>query len=448
MKKVKSLIFLFLILLILLSSFNVSNAGLIKTLINRLKSRVTSNDKIVQIQKDTIIKGANADKSFLQNNEISIELLNKYTYEKGESGIQGSCTDGEYIYIATITKDSKPYTKQETKILIINLKTRQIVKRVKLGRIGHSNAMTYNPKNKTIIISTCSPIKNYVYQISTKELLNSNNIKLSKIYLKDRENKRLSKKNNISSISYNLGRNEYCVIWSNNRIVVFDENFKMKRIIQLNKELNAENITGQSIYCDSSYIYYVCNNIKNGIHNTVNYVKVYDYNGKIIRNAIIRNTGAEFESLFSYKGVYYVVSNSVEQQDGKNRYYIKIHKLNLRNNTNYEVSFVDENKENLDASVTNQTTKYQTMAYGNSTKIMNTGFKKEAKKLVGYRIYRDYDQKWRIEIDGESKWLSLEQINEYRKQGKSVSFDLFKESAVFKNATIAGDSVLLTAVWE
>lgn len=449
MKKIKNLIFLFIIFLILLSSFNVCKAGLIKNIINRLINRNTNN-KIVQVQKDTdnIIKGANSDKSFLENNEITVQLLNKYTYGTGESGIQGSCTDGKYIYIATISKDSKPYLSQQTKILIIDLKTREIVKRVNLGKIGHSNALTYNPQNSTIIISTCSPIKNYIYQISTKELLNLNRATLNKVYLRDKNNKIMTDKKNISSISYNLGRNEYCMVWSNNRIVVFDENFKMKRIIELNKELNANNITGQSIYCDSSYIYYVCNNMTNGVKKVINYVKVYDYNGKLIRMVTIKNTGAEFESIFANKGIYYIVSNSLEIQNGKNKYYIKIHKLNLRNNDHYEISFFDENKENLNASVENQTTKYQTVKYGNSANVMNTGFKQEEKKLIGYKVYRDYDETWHVKIDGKSKWASLEEINAARKQLKKVVFTICKTSTEIKNATIGGNSILMIAVWE
>ena len=450
MKKVKSLIFLFLISLILLSSFNVSNAGLIKKLISKIKSKVTTTTtKITVTQEDTIIKGENADASFLANNEITAQLLNKYAYETGEAGIQGSCTDGEYIYISTVSKDSKPYLNQETRILIINLKTKEVVKRIKLGKIGHSNALTYNSKNKSIIISTCTPIKNYVYQISTKELLNSDKVELVKIYLKDKNNKIISDKKNISSISYNLGRNEYCIIWGNSKIIVFDENFKMKRRIELNKELNAnKNITGQSLYCDSSYIYYVCNNISNGMEKSINYVKIYDYNGKIIRIGTIKNTGAEFESIFANQGVYYVVANSIEKQDGRNRYYIKIYKLNLRNNINYEISFVDENKQNLDASVKNQTTKYQTVKYDNVIKVMNTGFKQEGKTLIGYKMYRDYNEKWRVNVDGTNKWLSLEQISEYKKQGKELEFTICKTSAEFKNATIGGDSVLMIAVWK
>lgn len=334
MKKVKNLIFLFLIAIIVLSSFNISNAAVISRLISILKNRNNST-KITAIKIENIIKDLKDNEFFLSNTKINAELIKKYSYETGESGIQGSCTDGEYIYISTVSKDSKPYDKQVTKILIINLKTKEIVKRVNLGKIGHSNALTYNAKNKTIIISTCTTLKNYVYQVSTKDLLSSDRVNLTKVYLKDANNKIITNKKNISSISYNLKGNEYCIIWSNGRIVVFDENFKMKRIIELNKDLNAnKNITGQSIYCDSSYIYYVCNNITRGLKYSINYVKIYDYNGKLIRHATIRNTGVEFESLFADRGIYYVVSNSVEVQDGKNKYYIKIHKLNLRNNSN------------------------------------------------------------------------------------------------------------------
>lgn len=447
MKKVKNLIFLVLISIIVISHFNVSNAGIL----SRLRNKKNSTNNITTVQKDNIVKGLNSDGSFLSNTNITTELLNKYSYETGESAIQGSCTDGEYIYISTVSKkgNKSPYINQTTKILVIDLKTKKIVKRVELGKIGHSNALTYNSNDKTIIISTCSPLKNYVYKVSTSEILHSKNLNLIKVYLKDEENKIISNKKNISSISYNLGKNEYCIVWSNNRIVIFDENFKQKRILELNSELNSnKNITGQSIYCDSSYIYYVCNNINSGLKNAINYVKIYDYNGQLIRKSAIRNTGAEFESIFAHKGTYYIVGNSIETDSGKNKYYIKIYKLNLRNDSKFEISFFDENKENINASIKNQTTKYQTIVYGNDTKILNTGFNMEGKKLVGYKIYRDYDNSWCFNVNGENKWLSIGEIQEYKRQGKKLSYAICKTTSQVKKLTKAGNSVLMIAIWE
>lgn len=351
MKKVKNLVFLFLISIILLSSFNVSNAGVMKTVISRLKNKIKSNATtiindntsnkesikkitsiIAKIRQNNNSEVKKDDPVLLPNNKITVQEVNKYVFQAGESGCQGSCTDGKYVYIALISKDNNPYINQKTTMLIIDLNTKEIVKRVSLGKIGHSNALTYNPHKKTIIISTCSTYKKYIYSVSTDSLLNSDKPDLTKIYLKNKDNERMTNVKSISTVCYDVETKEYCILWGQKRVAIFDESFKLKNTIDLNEEVYSGGInTGQSIYCDSSYIYFIGNYITEGdLSKTINYIKIYNYDGKLIRRAKINGTGAEFESMFADKENYYIVGNAVEKINERNNYFVKIYKFNIK----------------------------------------------------------------------------------------------------------------------
>lgn len=235
------------------------------------------------------------------------------------SHVQGFCSDGTYFYVALMT--TKPctfYTDQHTKILKIDMKSKKVVKAKRIGYIGHSNSLCYNPKTKKIYTAPCSRKMSYICEIDTG--LKS----YKKIYLKNKSGKKYTNKC-FASFGYDPAGDQYIVKMSNRSLGYFDSKFKLKKTVKVSHLKINDSITGQALTCDGKNIFSACGNLAS--RPTVNYILCYDMNGKYLHKITLTKLGtkserAELEQMTFWNGKYYTISNV----SGK----FRIHKINLR----------------------------------------------------------------------------------------------------------------------
>lgn len=220
--------------------------------------------------------------------------------------VQGICCDGTYFYIALMTSAKNgDYRSQYTKILKMNMSTKKIVKAKRIGKIGHSNSLCYNTKNKKIYSATCTNKMTYWCEIDTD--LSG----YKKIYPKDKNGKKYTNKC-FASFSYDPVKDQYVVKMSNKSFGFFDQNFKLIKTVSAQNMKISDSMTGQAIYTDGKNIFSQCGNLKS--RPTVNYILCYDMNGKYIQKISLSKLGsvsehAELEQLTGWKGKYYIISN-------------------------------------------------------------------------------------------------------------------------------------------
>ena len=216
--------------------------------------------------------------------------------------------------------DGQYYTKQETKLLKIDIKTKKVVKTNKIGKVGHSNSLTYNPITKKIYSATCTKKMSYIYSFNASDLKGK-----KKIHLKNQKGKAYTN-NNFASFTFNPLQNEYIVKLSNKSLGYFDSNFTLKKKVSVKHLKKNDKMTGQAISCDGYNIFSVYNNLS--CNPRINYIRIYDMNGKYIKDLTFKSSigsaseRPEMEQLTCFNGKYWSLSNV----NGK----FRIHKIKLR----------------------------------------------------------------------------------------------------------------------
>ena len=244
--------------------------------------------------------------------------------------VQGSCNDGKYFYVAAVTSlcnGKNKYAKQKTTLLKIDMKTRKVVYKKYLGKIGHSNCITYNPDTNRILISGTSIYYPYVYEIDRATLNILDKHKLYKSITEKTDEKLVTNGN----LCYNPKLKIY-IRYTQNYFYMFDENFNYIRRIALNKNLLLydENTTVQSGCCDSDYIYVVQNNLTRGIY--INTIAIYNYSGEYITKldytykvgGIYQTT--EFEGISRNGNYMYISANT---RNSKKQKCLTIFRINM-----------------------------------------------------------------------------------------------------------------------
>ena len=246
--------------------------------------------------------------SLTTNSNTKLNLTDKYSpYDIKKqknvefNQVQSFCTDGTYFYIACLTPKYEPktnaeknnhveYIYQTTAIIKMGINDGKIYGSANLGKIGHSNSMTYNSNTGKILIATCSNndnLKGIIYSLNASDINNNNrSVNLTKITL--------SKKCAVTSIAYDTGRDLYYIKESNKVIGIYKQknNTSLERTGEIKPEkvliydntiVNGKSNVGQSIYCDNAFIYSVYQD-KNG----KSYILVFNYEGKLARNMSIK----------------------------------------------------------------------------------------------------------------------------------------------------------------
>ena len=220
--------------------------------------------------------------NFLNNNEISFSKVFEhdiYNLSTNSDRTQGFCTDGTFFYIALINK-ADDY-KNETTVLVRTDLKGNVKATVKLGKIGHSNGLAYNPNTKKILIAPCSNHFNCLFQVPANF---KSNTKVSKVTLKNKDGtnflvKKDKTNRTIGSLTYDKVKKQYVVKTGQKSVAFFDNNFKYVKGLLLNKSLkNNDSYIGQAITCDGRYLYGVYND-----HSSNVYINIYNLStGKLI----------------------------------------------------------------------------------------------------------------------------------------------------------------------
>ena len=189
------------------------------------------------------------------------------------NGCQGFTTDGNFFYIALLSKGKE--IEKHTKILKIRIEDYQIVKQKDLGSIGHSNSLTFNPKTQKIYSAPLWDNFKCIYEFDT----NLENLK--EIYLYNTDGSRVSDRQ-YCSVTYLPITNQYLVKFDRFTLGYFDYDFKLNKIIKVKQNLKIKNgNTSQAISSDGTNLYAVTNDLKNR-PEIINYILIYDNSGNYI----------------------------------------------------------------------------------------------------------------------------------------------------------------------
>ena len=302
------------------------------TLVDKIKNKIKKITKTIKkdksSKKNNINKSNSKLKPLLKGSKVTVSR--KLTRTVGSTWdtkglnythVQGFCTDGTYWYVALMTSGGDEYyTNQQTKLLKIRIKDKKVLATQAVGKIGHSNTLTYKPKNNKILSATCTKKKSYVCQFNASDLGG-----MKKIYLKNNKGKQY-KDRCFASFSYDPVGDQYIVKMSNKSLGFFDSNFKLKKTVSVKHLKINDKMTGQAITCDGENIFSVCNNLS--CSPRINYILCYDINGNYLHKLTFKKelgtTGEkpEMEQLTCYNGQYWSLTNV----NGK----FRIHKIKLR----------------------------------------------------------------------------------------------------------------------
>ena len=268
-------------------------------------------------------------KPLLKSKKIKVSKKKTKTITKkfDENGlvythVQGFCTDGTYWYVALMTSDGgdKTYASQETKLLKINIKTKKIVLKKAVGKIGHTNSLTYNPNTGKIYTAPCTKNMSYIYSFNASDFEGK-----TQIEFKDKKGKAYTNKS-YPSFAYDPTNNVYIVKSGNKSLSYFDSDFKLIKKVTVKHLKKKDSMTGQAISCDGCNIFSVFNNLS--ANPRVNYIRIYDINGKYVKQIKFKKElgkpeeRPEMEQLACYNGKYWSLTNV----NGK----FRIHKIKLR----------------------------------------------------------------------------------------------------------------------
>lgn len=219
---------------------------------------------------------------FLPQSSMVIKHLKTFKINKNNDNpkvffsTQGFTSDGTYLYLAALYRYQGK--DQNTRIIKVRLKDYEIVADKDMGRIGHSNSLTYNPRTKKIYVAPMYKQWGCIFEFDTD--LNN----LNKIILRDKNNEPI-KNTWFFSVTYINSLNNYLVKTDEKKIVFFDENFKFVKDITLKESLRyPEANTTQAISTDEKYLYSVSCNTKDKKER--NYIRLFDLNGNYINTFI------------------------------------------------------------------------------------------------------------------------------------------------------------------
>lgn len=201
----------------------------------------------------------------------------------GFSAHQGSCTDGEYVYVILENKTYADETGSGMAVRIakINMATWEVVAQSQPLRLDHGNSMCYNPKLDQLVVVHYYESPNDVSFVDpdTLEVVGRKTLDVT-----------------VGAIAYNESRDQYVIgmVGNSAPFAILDADFNQIAY----HDGNYIGLGTQDVDCDDDYIYV-------GNSGLTNVVKVYDWNGQyqgIYQTAPL----GELESMFNYGGAYYI----------------------------------------------------------------------------------------------------------------------------------------------
>lgn len=242
----------------------------------------------VDLVYDSEVTTLNPSAGISETGELSVTMnelysISTHTDKNGVKCriIQGSCTDGEYLY--TCLNDGAS-SGAVTTIVKTELRTGKVIAKYESLMIDHANDLTYNPKTNEIVAVHNSPNRTHVsfFDADTLELKELKKIRLQ-----------------IYSIEYDEYEDCYWVGISHGyNYAKFDA--KLERQITFVGFNNG--FTKQGMDADDKYVYFV-------LYNT-NCIAVYTKDGKYVRQIDLPITAGEPENISHVGDVFYIVYNN------------------------------------------------------------------------------------------------------------------------------------------
>ena len=281
---------------------------------------------------------------------------------------QGSCTDGKYAYFAVLSGSAA--------LLKYDLSNFKCVKKnSSLAALGHANDITYNSKEKMLLVANNAPNYDIITKVDPETLTVTGTVKIKlKIY----------------SIAYCEDLDCYFVgISGGYNFARLDKNFK---VVKKYKGTNT-GYTRQGCDCDGEYIYFT----QSGSGD--NLIVVYTVGGAYVTTIRVKHS-YEIENIFHKGNDFFVTLH----------YYGNfIYRVGLSDKTmiRYTVSYDpgDGEGEMEDTSV----------HYGHEKKLRKNTFTKSGYFFGGWKIKRSIDNKvygYRKYSD-KSEWIEENQADSY-----------------------------------
>ena len=206
-------------------------------------------------------------------------LIKKLPPQKpGYSVMQGGGTDGKYAYIALINKSVTP---EHSIIYKYDLATLELVKTSEPIPTCHTNDITYDSKNRRLIISRCTADDGYLGIC----IVDPDTLELKETVTTSVVNR---------AVHYIPEKDQY-LFASNWTLTVTDSDFKpISSFVCKNPQY-----TTQGCYCDGKYTYDVRYVSKSSVH----YVVIHAMSGTYMGTApVVGLPASEPENMFVYDG--------------------------------------------------------------------------------------------------------------------------------------------------
>lgn len=276
----------------------------------------------------TAVKTVTAKVSFLENtsgNNLDVRKQAWNAFKKYSIG-QGSCTDGTYIYMCFEYRNGDDVGNKDARIRIakVDIATKKLVKYSGSLKLGHANDITYNSKEKTLVITGAKFSDPYL------RVVDADTLKLKKTVKVNIKNG-TSTLSAMNGISYNEADNTYTVrgrsyIKSNgNEVTDVTKSYVLNSSFELIKT-----VTIKRVYdTDTQGIETVGDNVlfaqSEGQTSDKNTIAIFDKAGKALQNIKLSVKG-ELESIFQIgKNLYGTLhKKGLEDGDYKTTFIFKI----------------------------------------------------------------------------------------------------------------------------
>lgn len=203
--------------------------------------------------------------------------------------MQGSCSDGKYIYAFLEKKkqDVDGETRSLCRIVKVSMETWEIVATSEPLKVDHGNGATYNSKTNEIYVTNCQYLPKVISVVDPQTLTVTGTVEIEY---------------GARGIAYNAEKDQYAVAVSGSSdIVIYDANFKKLAYY----ECEAPGLGNQSISWDGKYLYMTYTGALEKKTKGSEVICCYDWNGNfcgVFRLFMFM----EIESSFHVNGETYV----------------------------------------------------------------------------------------------------------------------------------------------
>lgn len=234
--------------------------------------------------EDVVVSGQTTkfNLNYVVKNNYSVRTSLTYLFNCPPEGnyyvAQGSCTDGQYIYIVL-----RNNTDNGSIVFKYNASTYQKVAKTVVFDGGHSNDMAYDSKhNRVICISggTSSALKYTISYIDPTTMKVTTPVTIA---------------TGVTALTYSASKNQYAGRYGSS-LYLMDENFNT---IKTGSRTDGSSLTSQGMGSDDDYFYFP-------MSGSTNEILVYDWDTLNYIRTLTIATSVECESMFELNGDYYI----------------------------------------------------------------------------------------------------------------------------------------------